>query len=149
MSQVFFHFERTDAFHFPQDQLAKALESIVQKEERSTGDLNVIFCSDEYLLEVNRKYLQHDYYTDVITFDYQEEKVTGDVYVSVERVLDNAHQLEVSFEKELCRVMAHGVLHLVGYSDKSANEKTLMREKEEAYLPLFPDFSVPRGTFPT
>lgn len=100
------------------------------------GDLNYIFCSDEHLLQLNRDYLQHDYYTDIITFDQSEEegKLEGDIFVSVDRVADNAHQLGVSPEQEMHRVLAHGLLHLCGYGDKTDEEEARMRAREEEWL---------------
>ena len=101
-------------------------------------DLNYIFCSDNYLLEINREHLNHDYYTDIITFDHSEEnkKVESDIFISVDRVKENADSLSISFHQELSRVMAHGLLHLFGYSDKTSEEKIIMREKEDACISL-------------
>ena len=101
-------------------------------------DLNYIFCSDNYLLVINREHLNHDYYTDIITFDHSEEnkKVESDIFISVDRVKENADSLSISFHQELSRVMAHGLLHLFGYSDKTSEEKIIMREKEDACISL-------------
>lgn len=101
-------------------------------------ELNYVFCSDEYLHQVNVKYLQHDYYTDIITFDNSEEEgtVEGDIFISIERVQDNAQDQGIPFEHELRRVIIHGVLHLTGYNDKTSEEEKEMREKENAYLSL-------------
>lgn len=99
--------------------------------------VNLIFCSDEYLLELNKQHLNHDYYTDIITFDYTEGKlVSGDLFISWERVRDNASSLSVSEEEELNRVAVHGLLHLLGYSDKSDEELRVMRMKEDFALLL-------------
>lgn len=105
------------------------------------GELNYIFCSDEYVLQVNRDYLQHDYYTDIITFDQREEddKLEGDIFISVDRVADNAQQLGIAPELEMRRVLAHGLLHLCGYGDKSEAEATAMRQHEENWINVFPD----------
>lgn len=104
------------------------------------GELNYIFCSDEYVLQVNRDYLQHDYYTDIITFDQREaeDKLEGDIFISVERVADNAAQLGVSPQQEMRRVLAHGLLHLCGYGDKTDEEAAAMRRKEEEWMAQFP-----------
>ncbi|GAB3564969.1 rRNA maturation RNase YbeY [Spirosoma luteolum] len=104
------------------------------------GELNYIFCSDEYVLQVNRDYLQHDYYTDIITFDQREaeDKLEGDIFISVERVADNAAQLGVSAQQEMRRVLAHGLLHLCGYGDKTDEEAAAMRRKEEEWMAQFP-----------
>lgn len=105
------------------------------------SNINYIFCSDEYLHQVNVDYLQHDYYTDIITFDNSEEEglIEGDLFISIDRVEDNAVQQKTVFHVELKRVIIHGVLHLLGYNDKTDEERNLMREKENAYLSL-PEF---------
>lgn len=107
------------------------------QERKELGDLNVIFCSDEYLLELNRTHLKHDYYTDIITFDYCDaDVVSGDLFISVDRVKENATSLSISFMDELHRVCVHGLLHLCGYGDKSDEEEILMRAKEDEMLLL-------------
>lgn len=111
------------------------LEHIILSEGKKMGDINYIFCDDEYLLKINQDYLQHDYYTDIITFDYVKgKKISGDIFVSVTRVSENAPLLSKSFEEELHRVIAHGVLHLCGYKDKTEAEIKEMRSKEDFYL---------------
>jgi probable rRNA maturation factor len=106
-------------------------------ENKNLGDINVVFCSDEYLLEMNREHLNHDYYTDIITFDYSEVPlVSGDLFISVDRVKDNSKELSLPFEDELCRVCVHGLLHLCGYKDKSELDEKLMRSKEDEMLAL-------------
>ncbi len=116
--------------------LKKWLKYTVEKEKKSVSELNYIFCSDEYLLEMNVSYLNHDTLTDIITFDNSEEAdvITGDIFISIERVIENAKKFEVDFEDELHRVMVHGVLHLIGYKDKKKEEKEKMRAKENYYL---------------
>lgn len=111
---------------------------ICKKEGKELGDVNLIFCSDEHLLEMNREHLQHDYYTDIITFDYcEDDLVTGDLFISKDRVEENAETNNVDFIDELKRVCIHGVLHLIGYGDKSESEEKQMREKEDWALSLF------------
>jgi rRNA maturation RNase YbeY len=111
------------------------IKGVIISEGKAPGDISFIFCSDEYILEINRKYLQHDYYTDIITFDYVENNVvSGDIFISVDRVRDNALEFSTTFENELNRILIHGVLHLLGYKDKTMNEKTLMTDKEDEYL---------------
>ncbi len=111
------------------------LADCIREESKSTGEITVIFCSDEHLLTMNRQYLDHDYYTDIITFDYTEEDVvSGDLFISIDRVYDNARLLNVRPETELKRVCVHGVMHLCGYADKSEQDSLLMRSKEDYYL---------------
>lgn len=106
-------------------------------EQKELGDINVIFCSDDHLLEMNREHLDHDYYTDIITFDYTTGNVvSGDLFISVDRVLDNASLLTIPFLDELNRVCVHGLLHLCGYKDKSEKDEQLMRLKEDEMLAL-------------
>ena len=102
------------------------------------GTLNYIFCDDAYLVEINLQYLNHNTLTDIITFDYSDEsRVSGDIFISIERVRDNAKDFKVGFEEELKRVMSHGVLHLLGYNDKTDEDKHLMRNKENEMIKLF------------
>lgn len=111
---------------------------IVGSEDGEIVQIDYIFCDDAYLLEINRKYLDHDTYTDIITFDYSEGKrLSGDVFISIDRIKENAMTYNVSFEVELQRVMAHGILHLLGYSDKSKEQSIIMRLKEEEKINLF------------
>jgi rRNA maturation RNase YbeY len=114
------------------------LTDVIQKEDREPGQISIILCNDSYLLEMNKQYLNHDYYTDIITFDYSEgDKIlSGDLFISVDRVEENASTLAVNFDHELDRVMVHGILHLIGYNDKTSREKSEMRKKEEGYLSL-------------
>jgi len=115
------------------------VKTVLEKEGKQVGDITYIFCSDEYLSLINKKYLNHSTYTDIITFDYSEEgKVSGDIMVSIERVRDNAKKYKIAFETELGRVMAHGLLHLAGYKDKTKGEKEIMTTKEDSYLASFP-----------
>jgi rRNA maturation RNase YbeY len=110
---------------------------VIVRETKRFGDICIIFCSDDYLLEINQQHLNHDYFTDIVTFDYTvDDEVGGDLFISVDRIRDNAEQFGVSFEEELFRVCIHGVLHLCGYKDKSESEELLMREKENQALAL-------------
>ncbi|MDR6514955.1 rRNA maturation RNase YbeY [Chryseobacterium camelliae] len=111
------------------------LEAIIISEGKKPGEINYIFCDDEYLLKINQDYLQHDYYTDIITFDYVKGKtINGEIFVSLQRISDNASTLSREYEEELRRVLAHGILHLSGYKDKTEEEEKLMRSKEDFYL---------------
>ena len=111
------------------------IKLVVEKEKRVLGNLNYNFTSDEILLKININYLKHNTYTDIITFNYNEgKKISGDIFVSIERVKENAEKFNVGFNEELHRVMIHGVLHLCGYKDKSKAEAELMRKKENRSL---------------
>jgi len=111
------------------------IKNAIISEEKSTGDISFIFCSDNYLLEVNKKFLLHDYFTDIITFDYVEnDRINGDIFISVDRVKENAKLFSKAFENELNRILIHGILHLLGYKDKEKIDKELMTEKEDFYL---------------
>jgi probable rRNA maturation factor len=112
------------------------LLEVIAREDSTLNALNYIFCADEYLHKINVEHLDHDTYTDVITFQYSEEGVEGDIFISVERTNENAAQYEVEPLYELHRVMVHGLLHLLGYKDKSLEDKKLMTEKENIYLAL-------------
>jgi probable rRNA maturation factor len=117
--------------------LKKFIEGMFKKERKKLGSLNYIFCSDERLLQINRNYLKHDYYTDIISFDLSEpgsKVIEGEIYISIERVRNNAKTLGLTFTQELKRVLFHGALHLCGYKDKSPRDIKLMRLKEDKYL---------------
>jgi rRNA maturation RNase YbeY len=115
------------------------LKKVIESEGFSMGDINYVFCSDDYLLKINIEYLDHDYLTDIITFDNSEgeDLIEGDIFISIDRVKENAKTFGVAFEHELKRVLVHGVLHLCGYFDKTDKEEKLMRSKENRYLELF------------
>ena len=114
------------------------LDQVARSENKTAGIINYIFCSDEELLQMNIRYLQHDYYTDIITFDYTEGKeISGDVFISVDRVFANAAEYRVGRDEEIRRVMVHGILHLAGYRDDTTDEKNIMRNKENDKLELF------------
>ncbi len=116
------------------------VKTILDTEGKNAGDITYVFCSDEYLLSMNEKYLKHDTLTDIITFDYSEtDFLSGDIFISVERVKENAVSFNTTFNQELGRVMAHGVLHLSGYKDKNSEDKKVMRSKEDFYLTSFPN----------
>lgn len=118
--------------------LKKWIKNSLIAEGINSAAINYIFCSDPYLLEINQEYLNHDYFTDIITFDNSEDEglLEGDIYISIDRIRENAQNLNLSFTDELHRVMIHGVLHLCGYSDKGKAEKQIMRLKEDTYLSL-------------
>ena len=113
------------------------LRFVAEAEAKRIGDVNIIFCSDPYILDVNINYLGHDYYTDIITFDYVEGDVlSGDLFISIDSVRENASFYEAEFPTELRRVMVHGLLHLIGYDDHTPEEQKEMRSKEDYYLSL-------------
>jgi rRNA maturation RNase YbeY len=113
------------------------LKMVAGSEMRRLGAVNIIFCSDNYILDVNMKYLQHDYFTDIITFDYCEKDVlSGDLFISIDSVRENARTYGTTFENELDRVMVHGLLHLIGYDDHTPEQTAEMRRKENYYLEM-------------
>lgn len=114
------------------------IEAIIESEDFTEGEVNYIFCDDEYLHKINVEYLDHDTLTDIISFDYTiGNLISGDIFISIERVKENAKEYEVSFEKELLRVMSHGILHYCGYKDKSEDDSNLMRQKENEKMEMF------------
>ncbi len=112
----------------------KWIEQTILNEDKKLHRIDFIFCSDEYLLKINQTHLQHDTYTDIITFEYNNNPIESDIFISTERVRENATKFNVSFLEELNRVIIHGVLHLCGYPDKTASQKVVMRSKEEYYM---------------
>lgn len=136
--QIHFFFEASVSLR-QRTQLKDFIRSLFKREGCPLRSLNYIFCSDERLLEINRQYLQHDYYTDIITFELSApgEPVEGEIYISIDRVRENARLVNDTLKRELLRVIFHGALHLCGYRDKSKKEQALMRNKEDYYLNLF------------
>ena len=124
-----------DTKMFSIENYSKWVKKIIRKEKKIVGDIVFVFCNDKYMLEKNIKFLNHDTLTDVITFDYcKEEIISGDIIISIDRVKENATIFNVSFFNELERVMAHGLLHLLGYKDKNKKDALIMREKENFYI---------------
>ena len=135
MSSIELFFEDIQPFSIQKAQLNTFVKQLIINEIKSQGDISIVFCSDNYLLEMNKEYLEHDYFTDIITFDYVEENViSGDLFISYDRVVENAQNLNIEVIKELYRVVFHGILHLCGYKDKTNEEQKLMTEKENYYL---------------
>jgi len=132
------YFTEDTSFRFKEKRLtSRWLKAVAESEGKRLGDVGIIFCSDNYLLNINKEYLNHDYYTDIITFDYCEgNKLSGDLFISVDSVRDNAAYYDVEFHVELRRVIVHGLLHLMGYDDHSDEDITQMRAKENACLLL-------------
>lgn len=132
-----FHSESIDFSLKNESTIEKWLAKAIESEGFTLGELNLIFCSDLFLYDLNVKYLNHDTYTDIITFNYVENKLlSGDLYISIDRITENALKFNVSFEEELSRVMVHGCLHLMGYNDKTNEESVIIRAKEDFYLAL-------------
>lgn len=135
MSKVEIFYEDTKSLSLQKSTVKKLIKELINKELCKIGEISIIFCSDDYLLEMNKQYLKHDYYTDVITFDYVEKNIiSGDLFISIDRVKENAKTFSSEFKREVFRVIFHGVLHLVGYNDKTEGEQEVMREKENLYL---------------
>jgi probable rRNA maturation factor len=134
---ITFNYE-TD-FQLPNEtQITSWLSAVILSENKTEGDINYIFCDDNYLVEINQQYLNHDTLTDIISFDYSVgNELNGDIFISIERVLDNAKDFNTDFDNELKRVMAHGILHYCGYKDKTDADEKLMRNKEEEKILLF------------
>jgi rRNA maturation RNase YbeY len=115
------------------------IERVVKQEGKELGEINIIFCSDTFLLQLNQSHLNHDTLTDIITFDYTEgpkSALSGDIFISIHRVKENAVKFKVPLDSEVHRVIIHGILHLIGYKDKTTRQKSTMRGKEDAYLSL-------------
>ena len=121
-----------------EEQFSSWLSDVIISENKFEGEINYIFCDDDYLLEINQQYLDHDTLTDIISFDYSiGNDLHGDIFISIDRVRENAQDFDVSFQDELKRVMVHGVLHYCGYKDKSDDDEKLMRQKEEEKMLMF------------
>lgn len=119
-------------------QFSDWISRVILSENKKEGDINYIFCDDEYILEINKQYLDHDYYTDIISFDYSVgNELNGDIFVSIERVKENAIDFNATFDDELKRVIIHGILHYCGYKDKSEEDEALMRSKEDEKTKMF------------
>ena len=143
--KIRFHFLDKGVYLTHRKKLKAFIASLFKKEKKSFVSLDYIFCSDEYLLNINKSYLRHDFYTDIITFDLSDTAssgrgaIAGEVYISLDRVRDNAGNFDASLKKELHRVIFHGALHLCGYKDKTSGDSQLMRQKEDEYLQLYLD----------
>jgi len=122
--------------------VSKWINDVVKLHQKKLGNVSYIFCSNQYILELNQQYLNHNYFTDIITFDYcYDNKIEGDIFISIDTVLDNSHRFKTNFSDELLRVIIHGVLHLVGFSDKTANQQKQMRVLEDEALSIFHSYA--------
>lgn len=118
--------------------VSKWLDQVAVSENKTIGDVSYVFCSDDFMLDINKQFLDHDTYTDIISFDYSQEGLLhGEIYISTDRVADNAVEFKVTFHDELLRVMVHGLLHLSGYKDKTSDQKKTMRLKEDQKIQMF------------
>jgi len=135
VSKIEIFYEDIKPFKLHKSYVNKHVKYLINKEIKKTGEISIIFCSDKYLLNINTNYLNHNYYTDIITFNYVvENTISGDLFISIERVMENAEKFNTTWIMELYRVIFHGILHLTGYNDKTEDEIKLMREKEDLYL---------------
>ena len=134
--KVHFHFLKGVSSLSDRTRLKSFIASLFKKEKRALGEISYIFCSDDYLLAINRQHLQHDYYTDIITFSLSDpgQPIQAEVYISIDRIKDNARQFNTPIKEELHRVIFHGALHLCGYRDKKTEDQKLMRKMEDKYL---------------
>ena len=134
---ISYYFEDTDFVFKGKTLNNRWLRLVAESEIRRIGDISIIFCSDNYILDVNQQYLQHDYFTDIITFDYCEgDRLSGDLFISVDSVKENSVEYGTDFNDELNRVIVHGILHLIGYDDNNEQDIEMMRKKENYYLSL-------------
>ncbi len=136
---ISFHFLKPISLSNRQ-QLKRFIEKLSKKEKKKINSLTIVFCADDYLLQINRSFLSHNYYTDIITFDLSDKDsqlIDAEIYISVDRVRENAELHQTNLKQEIHRVVFHGVLHLCGYKDKSASQKKTMRSKEDQYLALY------------
>ena len=137
-SRIFFHNEAVKYLLLKKRNIRAWLSLVMAEEQKEAGEISYVFCSDDFLLQMNKQYLHADYFTDVITFDYCEENlVSGDIFISVDRVKENAKLYKQPFFSEMLRVILHGILHLCGHKDNTEKEQAKMREKEEYYLQKF------------
>ena len=130
-----YHYE--PPFKIQEDEYSLWINKVVEGEGQKIDQLSYVFCNDEYLVDLNRQFLNHDTLTDILTFPYKGEGVKGEIYISIDRVKENAKELNIEFREELRRVMIHGVLHLLGYKDNTENQKQKMRKAEDTKLKMF------------
>lgn len=137
---ISFHAEDIELPAIKQEAVSNWIKAVTETYGKKTGDITYIFCSDEKILEVNRQYLQHDYYTDIITFDYTSgNKISGDLFISLDTVKTNSEKFETPYNEELHRTIIHGILHLCGINDKGPGEREIMEENENKALAILPE----------
>jgi rRNA maturation RNase YbeY len=139
LSEQIINFYSENDFEFQEEKSFDTwIRKVISSEEKQLGEINYIFCDDHYLYKINLKFLEHDTYTDIISFDNSEgDELNGDIFISTDRVTENAKEYNVDFSEELKRVIIHGILHLCGYGDKTESEAALMRQKEDEKIALF------------
>ncbi len=134
---IYFQKEDREVPDIEKDKIVETVSLVCKMDGKSAGDINFVYCSDEFLLNMNKKYLDHDYYTDIITFNYNEgEIISGDIFMSKDRIEENAEKFGENLKKEFIRICAHGILHLLGNEDGSEKEKELMKKKEEEFIKM-------------
>jgi rRNA maturation RNase YbeY len=135
VSKVELFYEDTQTLKLKKSPLKKYINLLINSELKIVGEISIVLCSDKYLLEINIEYLKHNYYTDIITFNYVEGNlISGDLFISIDRVKENSIEFNTGLIKELYRVIFHGILHLIGYNDKTEEEKRIMKTKEDLYI---------------
>ncbi len=135
--KIIFNYEEIDFSLQEEKLIIDWINKTVLEEKKQLGDISYIFCSDKYLLNINKQYLNHDYFTDIVTFDYTEDNsISGDIFISIDTIEENRKKFKTTFDNELHRVIIHGILHLVGYNDKTDEEQKVMTEKENYYLSI-------------
>lgn len=141
-SSIYFFKDEIRFRFLKRNQITQWIKKVILIEGHKCGTINIVFCSDQFLLRLNKRFLKHDYFTDIITFDASvNDIVSGDIFISVDRVRENAKDLRLTFSSELHRVIIHGILHLIGYKDKTKTQKNDMRLREDACLSLLPSFT--------
>jgi len=138
VSNINFYIEQIESFRVNRKHIREMIHKLIENEGKKSGGISIIFCSDEFLLDINKQHLNHNYFTDIITFDYvKDDTISGDLFISTDRVKSNSKEYKVSFNQELHRVIFHGILHLVGFKDKTNEEFETMKTKENKYLEMF------------
>ena len=134
LNNILFFAEEVDLPTIDQIKVSTWIQETIKNEEAKYESINIVFCSDEFLLRLNKQHLDHDYFTDIITFQYEKTPIEGELFISVDRVRENAVEREIPLFTELYRVIIHGVLHMIGYGDKTDEEQNIIRSKEDHYL---------------
>lgn len=134
LDSILFFAEEIDLPNIDQVKVSSWIKATLKNEDSNYESINIVFCSDEFLLRLNKEHLDHDYFTDIITFQYENDPIEGELFISLERVAENAKDRKIPFKTELHRVMIHGILHMIGYADKTEEDQIVIRSKEDYYL---------------